>query len=106
MMAELPVPLLWSHEGKRAAPIGEVFHVRKRPTEIYIRADLFDNEAADYAWKLVESGDFRCLSVGGGGRFHVQGVVDGITYYDQWELTEVSICRKGANPDCYFEILK
>jgi len=104
MTATLPVPILSNHTG-RECPIGEVFYVRRSGTKVYVRAALFDNDAADYAWSLIQCGDLRCFS-GAAARdgLKIQGVVDGKTFYDEWRLREVSICRKGANPDSIFEI--
>jgi hypothetical protein len=33
-------------------------------------------------------------------------VVDGVTFAERWLLDEVSIVRKGANPDCVLEIMR
>ncbi|MBB4262665.1 hypothetical protein [Bradyrhizobium sp. CIR3A] len=105
MMVKLPVPLLSSHKG-HATPIGQVVLVRKKADQIYVQAVVFHNEAADYAWKLIEQGETRCFSgAAAPDGYRVQGVVDGVTFYDRWTLGEVSVCRKGANPDCTFEIL-
>ena len=105
MDAELPVPLLWGHTGHRA-PLGEVFFIRRSDARIYVRARLFDTEAADAAWRKIETGEARCLSASSkASSMKLQGVVDGHKYYDRWTLGEVSIVRKGANPDCVFEIM-
>ncbi|MBZ9760320.1 hypothetical protein LB553_05450 [Mesorhizobium sp. CA8] len=104
MDCELPVPLLSSHKGYDA-PIGEVFYVRRSQDRIYIRAQINDNEAGDFAWELIRSGELRCLS--GAARnssLRMQGIVEGKTFYGSWELLEVSICQTGANPDSVLEV--
>lgn len=104
MTARLPVPLLSSHEGHRA-PIGEIFHIRKRETEVYVIGRLYENEAADHAWCLIERGETLCFSgAASPGSTHLQGISQGVKFYDRWTLGEVSICPKGANPDCTFSI--
>jgi hypothetical protein len=111
---KLPVPLLAGHgrvEGHSAsleqAKIGDVVWITKTPTGIFIRAVLAEGMAADHAWKLIVAGEYRALSVSSlPGSATLKGVVDGIRFYDEWTLREVSICRKGANPDAEFEIFK
>ena len=98
---DLPVPILFGHKG-HSAPIGEVFYARKGRGRLYIRAAIFDNAAGDHAWRLVESGEVRCLS-GAGRTLKLQGEVDGVRFYEKWKLVEVSLCRVGANPDSVFE---
>jgi hypothetical protein len=108
-MPHLPIPLMFGHEGLKHRGIGEVVFVQRSPSEIYVRAALFDNEAADYAWRLIESGEVRAFSVGPGDtkvKSYVQAEVDGVKFIEGWWLGEVSICRRGANPDCVFEIFK
>lgn len=121
--ARFPIPLLFGHGliedkrgegGKRveASPdleqlkIGEIVLVRKSEQGIYVIAVIDEGtHAGDDAWKLIESGKALCFSVGGESRsFRLRGVVDGHRYYDRWRLKEVSVCRKGANPDCTFSI--
>lgn len=105
---KMPVPLLFGHEeyNGRMLPIGEVYLVQKCDHRVYVRAVLFDDSAAaDHAWGLIERGDVRALSVGRKDQ-QVGGVVDGIKFIDRWTLKEVSICRRAANPDAYFEILR
>jgi len=104
MEAVLPVPLLSSHKG-HSSPIGECYYVRKSDTRVYVRAALHDNEAGRFAWDLIQRGELRCFS-GAGKNCKVQGIVDGKTFYGAWALSEVSICRQGANPDSIFEILR
>jgi len=104
MTAILPVPILSNHTG-HGFPIGEVFFIRRSDAAVYVRAVIFDNDAGDYAWSLIRSGDLGCFS-GAAARdgMKIQGVVDGKAFYDEWRLREVSICRRGANPDSIFEI--
>lgn len=56
MKVDLPVPLLSKHEGLGQGAIGEVYHVEKSNDQVYIRARLFDTEAADFAWGLIDEG--------------------------------------------------
>jgi hypothetical protein len=103
MDAALPVPILSEHKGR--VPLGEVFYIRRTHKRIYVRAQLFDNEAADHAWHLILHGEVRCFSGAAKQRtWKLQGIVDGKSFYDRWELDEVTICRSGANPDSVFEI--
>lgn len=104
MEANLPVPLLSSHKG-HSSPIGECYYISKSDTRVYVRAALHDNEVGRHAWDLIRKGELRCFS-GAGSKLHTQGIVDGKTFYDAWTLSEVSICRQGANPDSVFEILR
>lgn len=112
-----PIPLLSSHGfvgDSRRAPwqpeqvkIGEVVWIQKSSRAVRVRAVLDDNEAADYAWKLIESGEVRAFSVAAvRGTARVQGVVEGAVFFDRWKLEEVSVCRRGANPDCQFSIYR
>lgn len=116
-IARLPIPLLFGHGFKKdtrqyafktleSARIGEVVALQKSKEAVTVRAILDDSLAADAAWGLIESGKARCFSVAVlEGSDKMKGVVDGNLYFDQWELREVSVCFKGANPDCYFSIV-
>ncbi|GMO40890.1 hypothetical protein [Bradyrhizobium sp. TM233] len=98
---KLPVPMWCAHCGDAA--IGQFVFARKRADQIYVIGMVFENEASDYAWSKILSGEMRCLSVGSrNGRS--QGVIDGRRFWDCWDLKEISICREGANPDAKFEI--
>jgi hypothetical protein len=102
----LPVPLLSSHKG-HSTPIGEVVHVRKCPLQIYVRAIVHHGPAGDYAWEMIESGELRAFSGAAVQEsWKLDGIVDGVSFYKNWTLREVSICREGANPDCWFDIYK
>jgi hypothetical protein len=104
MGAVLPVPLLSGHKG-HDVPIGSVFYVRKTENKVYVRAALADNEAANDAWSLIVRGELRAFSGAAlADGLKLQGVVEGTKFYDEWRLGEVSIARKGANPDCVFEV--
>jgi hypothetical protein len=105
MRARFPVPLLSQHEG-HSTPIGEVTLIRKRAEDIFVHAVIGASEAADHAWDLIERGETRAFSGASAPGARVQGIVDGKTFYDEWTLKEVSVCRAGANPDCHFEIFK
>lgn len=111
-----PIPLLSEHgrlAGSKGLPtrpeklrIGEIVWISKSRESIRIRAVLDDNsEPADYAWKLILNGETRCLSVLAKNG-HTAAIVDGAKFYDTWELGEVSVCRRGANPDCKFRIVR
>ena len=106
--ARLPVPVLSEHAGE-GKPIGEVILLRKNREHVYVEAVIFeDNFAADHAWKLIESGKLRAFSGAMSGdprTYHLQGIADGVSFYDRWTLKEVSICRAGACPGCGFEIM-
>ena len=99
-----PLPLFCSH-AEIGEPIGAVVSVRLSEREIYAKAEIFNNAAGDYAWKLIEDGELRCFSAGSVDN-KVQGVVDGIKFISSWRMRELSICRKGANPDARFEIMR
>ena len=98
---KMPVPVRSSH---KFGNIGEVVFARISDREVYVQATLYHNEAADYAWSLVNSGELGGFSVGSEDA-RLQAVVDGVKFYDVWRLTEVSICRRGANPDCIIEVM-
>ena len=102
-MVRFPIPLLSSHS-KFGKAIGDVTLVRRCERQIFIQANIHENAAGDYAWGLIQDGELACLSVGPADS-RLQAEVDGVKFYDQWRLKEVSICRKGANPDCIFEVL-
>jgi len=54
---------------------------------------------------MIESGELRAFSgAAASDGFKLDGIVDHTKFYKTWRLSEVSICRKGANPDCDFEI--
>jgi hypothetical protein len=105
-VTSLPVPLLASHDGRGSEPIGDVYHVRRHRSGVYVKACLRRHAAADFAMrKITEAGwsGLSCAMAPGSGR--KLSVVDGVTFYDRWTMGEVSICPKGANPDCVFEVL-
>ena len=80
----------------------------KCSTKVYIRATIDETPAGNRAWELIESGEARALSIASndGSKCKKRGVVDGVTYWDRWVMSEVSVCREGANPDCHLEIFK
>lgn len=102
-MVRFPIPLLSSHS-KFGKAIGDVTLVRRGERDIYVQADIHENPAGNYAWRLIQDGELATLSVGAAD-MHLQAEVDGVKFYDRWRLKEVSICRNGANPDCVFEVL-
>jgi phage head maturation protease len=101
---EFPIPLLCQHENEGS--IGEIVYLRRSPREIYVIAALHDdNDGSDLAWSLVEQGEMRGLSVASvAGTCTVASSVMGTKFFGSWQLSEVSICRSPANPDCHFEI--
>jgi hypothetical protein len=96
----VPVPLLVNHSG---SPVGQVIHLRRLGTQIYMRAVVFSNEV----WREITDIKLRGLSCG----FHLgrpreiklknEGVVK---YFDQYALKEISIVEKAANTECFFRI--
>jgi hypothetical protein len=101
---EFPIPLLVSHE--KFGSVGEIVMARRSPREIYVVAALHDdNPASDYAWQLVQQGVLRAFSGSAEkGSATIAGCVLDVRFYSQWTLSEVSLCRQGANPDCVAEI--
>jgi hypothetical protein len=105
-MIQLPFPILSDHAW--GPPIGEVILARKSQDGVFIHGVVHeDSLAADHAWKLICDGKLVGLS----GAFapdslRLAGVVDGCKFYDRWRLAEVSLCRKGANPDCWCQIIR
>lgn len=104
-MATLPVPLLSKH-AEYGDPIGEVYFLRKGGGKIYVRAGLNGNRAADYIWDLIVKGKLRCFSGAAEDNGKKFAYAEGYKFIDRWRLKEVSICQKGANADCHFEILQ
>jgi hypothetical protein len=104
MEADLPTPLLSGHRGHKT-PIGEVFYIRRSTDRVYIRAALYESEAAGFAWDLIQRGQLRGFS-GAACRkgLKVQGIVERKTFYGSWHLREVSVCVRGANPDAVMEM--
>lgn len=100
--ARLPLPLFWKHK-KIGSGIGEVVHLRKSESGVYIRARLFDNQAADYAWELIKEERLTGLSCGYEPTVE-DAVVDDITFIKRWTFKELSITPRPANIDCRFEI--
>jgi hypothetical protein len=96
---KFPIPLKSSHcEGQ----IGDVVRVQIEPKQVVIHGLIWTTAAADFAWDLVRQGEVRCLSVGTVSLRKT--VVEELTFIERWLLAEVSICRRGANPDCSFEV--
>jgi hypothetical protein len=87
--------------------IGEIVWIQTSPRAIRVRAVVDHTAAGDYAWSPTERGETLCFSVATKpGTTKLQGLVDGVRFFSEWELKEVSVCRQGANPDCKFHILK
>ena len=109
---KLPLPLLCAHGedlmNKRPLDqlqIGEVFLFRKSASQVIIRARVEDTAAGNYAWRLIENHEFAALSVNCAERV-LQGVVNGVKFFSNWRVTEISICKRGKNPDCVFWIVE
>jgi hypothetical protein len=101
---QFPIPLKAGH---KVGSIGQVVHVRKSPKSLFIRAVLDDNAAADHAWELIRTGTLKALSVGvERDTSECIAEVDGVTYFRRWSLSEVSVCRSGANPDAWCRIYR
>jgi hypothetical protein len=98
---QLPIPLKVRH---KAGAVGQVVHVRKSPDSLFIRAILDNNRAADHAWDLIQSGEYRAFSVATDNSSDLIAEVDGVQYVRRWTLTEVSLVRQGANPDTWCRI--
>lgn len=98
--AILPIPLLAAHEDGGTESVGEVFHLRRSPGGVYMRACLFDHAAAQYAADLVRDGEYGSLSVGRvKGSQVLRSRVDGVQFFAACRLKEISLTRKPANPD-------
>jgi hypothetical protein len=82
--------------------IGEVVAIEKDSSQVVIEAHVFSR----YAWEAICGGALRCLSVGFLVIRERAAAEGGPGFIDQWELREVSIVARGANPDARFEILR
>ena len=102
-MAKLPIPLKSEHANY--SEIGAIYYLRKSATNIYIRAVLHDGPAADHTWDLIRRGLCRGLSVGPGAMARPT-VADSVHFFSRWWINEISVCRRPANPECHFEILR
>jgi len=111
-IASVPCPLLFEHatkgrlkgESLESLAIGEVYScVRTRDT-VAICACVYPTRAGDRAWELILSREARALSVAITNE-RLRGVVDGVRYFDQWRLAEVSIVRAAANSECSLYVL-
>ena len=101
----VPVPLLLEHD-QSIGPVGEVFQMRKSPTEVSIRAALYPDRFGYGAWLLIKDGQLTGLSIGigyGRGEFHIFEK-DGIDCFTRFRIAEVSLCFKPANKECHFRI--
>jgi hypothetical protein len=99
-----PIPLLASHE--KFGSVGEIVLARRSPREVYVIAALHDdNAAADCTWELIRQGELKAFSgAAEPGSLAAVGSVLDVKFYGEWTLSEVSLCRQGANPDCLAEI--
>jgi hypothetical protein len=92
--ANLPVPVLVEHGGDE---IGQVVFLRKSRTGIFVRAPIND----DRAWRKIEGGEVKGLSVTAAGR-RLRVEENGVKFYGTWTLKEVSVCARPGNSDCKF----
>jgi hypothetical protein len=103
--AKLPVPVLWAHDHHHQ--IGEVTALIKSDQLIEVRCEIYRTRAADEIWKEIEAG--RALSFSGGTNWKNTSrelvMKEGAVHTD-WELKEVSVCYRGANPDSVFRIVR
>jgi hypothetical protein len=101
---DFPIPLLVSHE--KFGSVGEIVLARRSPREVYIVAGLHDgNPAADYTWDLIQQCELKAFSgAAEPGSLTAVGSVLDVKFYGEWTLSEVSLCKQGANPDCLVEI--
>jgi hypothetical protein len=101
---DFPIPLLVSHE--KFGSVGEIVLARRSPREVYVVAALHDdNPAADYTWELIQQGELKAFSgAAEAGSLVAVGSVLDVKFYGEWRLSEVSLCKQGANPDCLVEI--
>jgi len=108
---KLPLPLLSQHgfkKGERTRVsnsldemrIGTVVYLSKSPHELRMRAVLDGTEAGLAAWRSIVTKETMALSVSSINA-RLRGVVDGVQYFDRWELSEISVCASGANPDTH-----
>lgn len=103
---DLPIPLFSEHQDKDHA-IGMIFHARRSPACLYVRACLYDHLAAKYAEKLIKNGTVSCLSIAPvRGKSTPLATVDGVRFFSGIKLAEVTICRSAANPDARFEVYR
>jgi hypothetical protein len=101
-IVQMPIPLLCSHHQK--GRVGWITLVRKSEQQVYVQASLDATGAARHAWDLVLDGTLRALSIGASAEDDFT-VVDGAKFYENWSLSEVSLVRRGANPDAICEPL-
>jgi hypothetical protein len=101
----VPCPLMLDHD-LSLGPVGRVFEMRKSATEVAIRAELFDDEAAYAAWVLIKGGALGGLSIGlgyGRGEFEVLEL-NGTDYFTRFRISEVSLVFEPANKQCRFKV--
>lgn len=92
---KLPLPLLWQH--RHDEPIGRVTSARvtSKGIEIVAKIALGVSEQIDRAYKLVQSGLVRGLSVGFRG-LEVEQIATGLLFR-RWEMLELSAVTIAAN---------
>lgn len=93
----LPLPLLWEHDKQ----IGEVVWMRRAPGAVFCRALVWEDKT--FPWACIQAGEVRSLSVGPQALQPAEEI-DGALVFHAWKLTEVSVCREGANPEAQFYI--
>lgn len=92
---KLPLPLLWQH--RHDEPIGHVTSARvtSKGIEIVAKIALGVSEQIDRAYKLVQTGLVRGLSVGFRG-LEVEQIATGLLFR-RWEMLELSAVTIAAN---------
>jgi hypothetical protein len=93
----LPIPLRFGHESTK---IGCVLAIRKSKHGIISAlASINSSPAGLYAWKLIQRGEARDFSVGASHSKRDAQKIDGKTLVQRWYISELSVCRAGANED-------
>jgi hypothetical protein len=108
----LPIPLLCGHGmlGKatpldvHAARIGEVVLVERSRERVRVRAVVDTTPVGDFVWSKIQAGELRAFSVLS--RSELETPLDGLKFVERWLMREVSVCRKGANQDATFTIVR
>ena len=98
--AELPVPLLRSHD--RDNPVGRITLLRSEPVGLYVEAAFADATSGREARALTRDGGFPFLSVGV--RYYESDArLDGAgrTVIHRAELLEVSVVTVPSNPHAF-----
>lgn len=102
----VPIPLLFDHTG-HAGSIGVVGYLKRTATLIRFKAVVHDHEAGDAAWAMIRRGALGGVSCAADQTsWHLQAMVNGVSYYDQWTPREISVVPRPACPGCFFRIME